>query len=94
MEFPIELNGLFTKVKLNNLPLGSYDALISMDWFEEHSSKLYCYEKVIYYINDDGNPHLVKGIPKRVSFKNISTLQLKIFLGMVVSYMQPMYQIQ
>ena len=43
MECPIELNGLLTKVDLNVLPLGSYDALIGMDWIEKHNFKLDCY---------------------------------------------------
>ena len=47
MEFPIELNGLLTKVNLNMLPLGSYDALIGMDWLEKHRANVDCYKKVL-----------------------------------------------
>ena len=32
--FPLELNGLFTWENLNICPLGSYDFLIGMDWWE------------------------------------------------------------
>ena len=40
MECRIELNGILTKVNLNVLPLGSYDALIGMDWLENHRAKV------------------------------------------------------
>jgi LEA14-like dessication related protein len=33
--FPIEMNGLKTKVNVNIIPLGSYDCLIGMDWLEK-----------------------------------------------------------
>jgi hypothetical protein len=33
--FPIDMNGLNTKVDVNIIPLGSYDYLISMDWLEK-----------------------------------------------------------
>ena len=31
-KFPLSMNGLVTCVDLNDLPLGSYDVLIGMDW--------------------------------------------------------------
>ena len=34
-----------TTVKLNVLPLGSYDLLIGMDWLEQHKVVLNCYDK-------------------------------------------------
>ena len=52
MECPIELNGILTKVNLNVLPLGSYDALIGMDWLENHRAKVYCYKKIIKCIDE------------------------------------------
>ena len=39
---PLVMDGLVTYVDLNVLPLGSYDILIGMDWFE---TKLDCYNK-------------------------------------------------
>ena len=35
-------------VKLNVLPLGSYDLLIGMDWLEQHRVILNCYDKNLY----------------------------------------------
>ena len=61
MEFPIELNGLLTKVDLNILHLGYYDVLIGMDWLERHTTKLYFYEKFLDYIDDEGRTRVVKG---------------------------------
>ena len=34
-----------TQVKLNVLPLGSYDVLIGMDWLKKHRVVLNCFEK-------------------------------------------------
>ena len=66
MECPIELNGLLTKVNLNVLPLGSYDALIGMDWLEKHRAKVDCYENFLECIDEEGRERLVRGIPKQV----------------------------
>ena len=74
MEFPIGLNGLLTKENLNALHLGSYDALIGMDWLEVHRANVDCYEKVLECIDEEGSPGLVRGIPKKVSVRHISAL--------------------
>ena len=58
-----------TFVKLNVLPLGSYDILISMDWLEQHSVILNCYEKTFTCINKDGKPISVKGIPRKTTVR-------------------------
>ena len=50
----VELNGIFTKVCLNFLPLGSNDALIGMDWLERHRVKVDCYAKVLESIDEEG----------------------------------------
>jgi hypothetical protein len=44
-EFPMEMNGLHTKVDFNIIPLGSYDFLIGMDSLDEHQVVLECYNK-------------------------------------------------
>lgn len=62
MEFLIELNGLLNKV--NIVPLGSYGALIGMDYLEKDRAKLECDYKVLESIDDEGRPQLVKGVPK------------------------------
>ena len=52
-----------TVVKLNVLPLGSYNLLIGMDWLEQHKVILNCYNKTFTCLNSDEQPVKVKGIP-------------------------------
>ena len=66
-----------TVVKLNVLPLGSYDLLISMDWLEQHRVTLNCYNKTFTCLNNDGKLVSVKGIPRKTTIRQISALQLK-----------------
>src|SRR5712692_9653147 len=66
-----------TVVKLNVLPLGSYDFLIGMDWLEQHRVILNCYDKTFTCINNDGKKINVKGIPRRTTIRKIYALQLK-----------------
>jgi hypothetical protein len=63
--------------KLNIFPLGSYDVLIGMDWLEAHQVKLDCYNKTFDCIDEDGNSRTIRGIPKEIFVRQISTLQLK-----------------
>ena len=49
--------------------LGCYDVLIGMDWLEAHKVKLDCYNKNFECINEEGNPRVVKGIPKVISVR-------------------------
>ena len=42
-------------VKLNVPPLGSYDILIGMEWLEQHTVILNCYDKTFTCINNDEN---------------------------------------
>jgi hypothetical protein len=51
------------------LPLGSYDILIGMDWLEAHRVKLDCYNKTFECMDEEGNPRVVKGIPKVTSVR-------------------------
>jgi len=76
---PMMLNEITTSAYLNVPPLGSYDVLIGMDWLEEHRAKLDCYKKILECINDEGRPQLVRGILKKVSIRQVSTLQLGSF---------------
>ena len=48
------MNQFETFVKLNVLPLGSYDILIGMDWLEQHRVILNCYDKTFTCINNHG----------------------------------------
>ena len=66
-----------TKVKLNVLPLGYYDVLIGMDWMEKHKVVLNCFEKKFTCLDDNGERVTVKGIPRKVYVRQISTLQMK-----------------
>ena len=66
-----------TQVKLNVLPLGSYDVLIGMDWLEKHQVILNCFQKTFTCLNDKGERISVKGIPKKVSVRQNSALQMK-----------------
>ena len=51
--------------------------LIGMDWLEQHRVILNCYDKTFTCINSDGKPISVKGIPRKTTIRQISTLQLK-----------------
>ena len=66
-----------TQVKLNVLTLGSYDILIGMDWLEKHRVVLNFFEKTFTCLNEKGKTIIVKGIPRKVSVRQISTLQIK-----------------
>ena len=70
-----------TQVKLNVLPLGSYDVLIGMDWLEKHRVVLNCFEKTFTCLDEKGETIIVKGIPRKVYVRQISTLQMKKSLG-------------
>ena len=74
---PLVMNGLITCVDLNVLPLGSYDVLIGMDWLEAHRVKLDCYNKTFECMDEEGNPVIVKGIPKVISVRQVLAMQLK-----------------
>ena len=76
-ECGVNLNGFLTKVKLNILPLGLYNILIGMDWLEQHYVMLDCLHKSILCIDNQGNQVKVQGIPKKVSVRQISSLQVK-----------------
>ena len=66
-----------TVVKLNVLPLGSYDLMIGMDWLEQHRLILNCYDKTFTCLNSDKKPVSVKGILRKTTIRQISALQLK-----------------
>ena len=63
--------GLLRKENLNVLPLESSDALIGMNWLENHWSKVDCYKNFLECIDGEGMPRLVRGIPKQVSIRHI-----------------------
>ena len=63
---------------VNILPLGSYDMLIGMDWIEKNRIMSNCYDKTFTCIYDTVNTIKVKGIPRKVMIREISSLQMKI----------------
>ena len=64
---------------MNVLPLGSYDILIGMGWLEVHRVKLSYYNKTFECMDEEGNSLLVRGIPRVISVRQISAMQLKKF---------------
>jgi hypothetical protein len=74
---PLGMNGMSTKENLNILNLGSYDCLIGMDWLEQHHAILDCHNKAFTCLNEEGNSRVVQGIPREVTAREISTMQLK-----------------
>ena len=80
-KFPLVMDGLVTWVDLNIFPLKSYDVLIGMDWLEAHRAKLDCYNKAFECPHEEGKLKVVKGIPKVISGRKVSVMQLKKLCG-------------
>jgi hypothetical protein len=74
---PMEMNGLRTKADLNIIPLGSYNCLIGMDYFDKHHAILDCYNKAFTCLDEEGNLRKVQGIPRVVTIREFSSLQLQ-----------------
>jgi hypothetical protein len=74
---PMDMNGLSTKADFNVIPLGSYDCLIGMDWLDMHHAILDCYNKAFTCLDEKGNLRTVQGIPRVVTIREVSALQLK-----------------
>jgi hypothetical protein len=73
----MDMNGLNTRADLNIFPLGSYNCLIGMDWLDQHHAILDCHNKEFTCLDEEGNLRRVQGIPRAVTIREISTLQLK-----------------
>ena len=71
------MNDLITQVDFNILPLGSYDLLIGMDWVEKHKVMLNNFGKTFTCTYDNENTLKVKWIPRKVTIREISALQMK-----------------
>jgi hypothetical protein len=52
--FPIDMNGLSTKVDVSIISLGSSDYLIGMDWLDKHNFVLDYYNKTITFLDEEG----------------------------------------
>ena len=49
----------------------------SLDWLEAHRLNLDCYNKTFECMDEEGNPRVVRGIPKVISMRQISEIRLK-----------------
>jgi len=76
-EFPMEMNGLHTKVDFNIIPLGSYDFLIGMDSLDEHQVVIECYNKAFTWMYEEGNLRTIQVIPRAITIREVLALQLK-----------------
>ena len=65
------MDGLVTRADPNVLLLGSCDFLTGMNWLEEHKANL----------DEERKLKVVTGIPKVISGKKSSAMQLKNFYG-------------
>ena len=74
----ISLNGVNTNVDINIIALGSYDIVIGMDWLDKHHAVLDCHNNTFTCLDGNGKQSTVKGVPRPISIREISTLQLKI----------------
>ena len=88
--FPLDMNGLNTIAYFNIIPLGSDDVLIGMDWLDAHHMVLDCHNKSCTCFDDEGQQKIVKGIPRCISIREISSLQLKRYFRKYVNCMQLM----
>ena len=68
------------RADLNILPLGYYDLLIGMYWLEKHRVILNCYDKKNSCLDEESNTIIVKGIPRKITIREISALQMKRFV--------------
>ena len=71
------MNQFETSVKMSLLLLGSYDVLNGLDWLEQHRVVLNYFYKTFTCLNNEGEMITVKGIPRRMTIRQISSLQLK-----------------
>jgi hypothetical protein len=74
----ISLNGVNTNDDMNIIPLGYYDILIRMDWLDKHHDVLDCHSKTFTCLDEYGKYNTMKGVPRPISIRDISALQLKI----------------
>ena len=71
------MNKFETQVKLNVLPLGSYGIPIEMDWLENHQVILNLFKKTFTCLNKEGGKTTIIGIPRNISVRQISALEMK-----------------
>jgi len=74
--FPLDMNIVNAFADLNIIPSHSYDVLVGMDWLDTHHAILDCHDKTFTCLNEEGKQTIVKGIPRPISTREISSLQL------------------
>jgi hypothetical protein len=84
----MEMNRLRTKTNLNIIPLGLYDYLIGMDWLDQHHVILDCYNKAFICLDEEGNLRTIQRIPRVVTIREVSSLQLKKSTRKDIKYLQ------
>jgi hypothetical protein len=75
--YSISLNDVNKNDDLNIIPLGSYDILIGMDRLDKNHVVLDYHRKTFTCLDEDGKQNTVKGVPRPISIRDISDLQLK-----------------
>jgi hypothetical protein len=75
--FSISLNGVNTNADINIIPLGSYDIIIGLDWFDKHRVVLDFHKNTFTCLDEEGKHKAVKGVPRPIPIRDIFALQLK-----------------
>ena len=65
------MNKFETYVKLNVLPLGSYDMLIGMDWLEQHRVVLNNFDKNFTCVNNEGETVTITGVTRKTTIRRV-----------------------
>jgi hypothetical protein len=63
-----------------------------MDWLDKHHVVLDCYNKAFTCLDEEGNLKSVQGIPREVTIREVSSLQLKKISGKDVKYLQHIWK--
>ena len=59
------------------IPLGSYDVVLGMDWLGSHRASINYRKKTNMYQDDLGKDVKIAGIPRPISLRMISAMQVK-----------------
>jgi len=63
----VNLKVCMTKLKAYVTALGTYDAIIGMDWLAAHQALVHCFKKKVICFYDEGRPIEIFGIKRGVS---------------------------
>lgn len=62
---------------MNVLPLGSYIMHLGMDWLYLHRTKVDSYDKVIEFLDDNGEKRILQGNKKPTIVRTVTTMHHK-----------------